>query len=211
MSRSPRSAGFTLIEILVVVTIIGALLALAVPIIQTGLDKAHVTACASNLSQIGKNMMLWVQRNRGERWPQESGIRFLLLLHRDGMITGKNSTVFLCPGQDDRNWTDEDPDEGSAYADWDDLDPVTISYAGRDAKNFPINKNKMDDEVIAADDNDGRGNHRFSTNYLYADGTVRTFDAKIEVRERDIDLGDLDYLVVGPDSPFEPLKKLLID
>lgn len=209
MTRS-RQAGFSLIEILVVVTIIAALVGLATPIIQNALDKSRSVTCAAHLKDMGQNLFLWKQRHK-DRWPRESGIRFLLVLHRDGQITGKDTAVFLCPGTEDINWTEENPDDGSAYEDWDDLDPMTVSYAGRDGKNFPINKNKENEEIVAADDNDGRGNHKFATNYLYADGTVATLDIVADVRDRGLDTGDLDYLEVGPDSPVEKLQKLQLD
>lgn len=210
--RNPRrNRGFSLVEILVVVAIIAALVGMAVPIIQNAQDKARSTTCKVNLSQMGKNFLLWKDRNKG-RWPsgsEQSGIRFLLLLHRDGMIDGKDSTVFLCPGTDDINWIpDVNEDPGSAYADWDDLDPSTISYAGRDVENYRINKNNEDEEVIAADDNETGPNHKFSTNYLYADGATREFDIK-DFKE-ELPEGQ-DWIPVGPDSPIEALTKLIND
>lgn len=212
VSHGPSGrAGFTLVEILVVITIIAALIGLAVPVYQNAQDKANATVCKTNLAQIAKTMQMYKDRNKG-RWPRESGIRFLLLLHRDGMIEGKDSKVFLCPGTDDINWTPDDPTPGSAYEDWDDLDPMTISYAGRDAANYPIDKNRENKEVIAADDNDGRSNHRYATNYVYADGSVQAFDIDVDVRERGIELPDgVEWIPVGPDSPFEELQKLLVD
>jgi len=206
----PRQTGFSLIEILVVVTIIAALVGLATPIIQNALDKGRVVTCSTHLSDMGKEFFLWKGRHK-DRWPKESGIRFLLVLHRDGMIEGKDCAVFLCPGTEDINWTPDNRDPGSTYDDWDDIDPMTISYAGRDAKNYPINKNKENEEVIAADDNDGRNNHRYSTNILYADGSVITLDIDDDVRDAGIDLEGLDYVPVGPDSPVERLQKLLVD
>jgi len=211
MKTSSRQSGFSLVEILVVVAIIAALVGMAVPIIQNAQDKANSTTCKVNLSQMGKNFMLWKERNKG-RWPsrpEQSGIRFLLLLHRDGLIDGKDSTVFLCPGTNDVNWVEgESNTPGTLYEDWDDLDESTISYAGRDVENYPINKNKEDEIVIAADDNDFRQNHKFSTNYLYADGATREFDIKDFAEE--LAEGE-DWIPVGPDSPVEELQKLRID
>ncbi len=207
--------GFSLIEILVVVTIIAAILALAVPTYINAQDKFHVTACASNLSQIQKNLFIYKDRNKG-RWPREPGIKFFLILHRDGMVEGKDTKIFICPGTDDINTTLDNPEPGAAYEDWDDLDPTTTSYAGRDAQNFSVNKNKENTEVIVADDNhDGvspRANHRYATNYVYADGSVQSFDIDIDVRDRGIELPEgVESIEVGPDSPFEALQKLLID
>ena len=59
-----RSSGFTLVELLVVVAIIGVLVALMLPAIQAARESARKTACANNLKQIGLGMHAYMLNHK---------------------------------------------------------------------------------------------------------------------------------------------------
>ena len=53
MRRQSRPAGFTAIEVLVVIAIIGVLVALLLPAVQAAREAARCAQCAGNLHQLG--------------------------------------------------------------------------------------------------------------------------------------------------------------
>ena len=67
----------------------------------------------------------------------------------------------------------------------------------------------MEKSRLMADDNDGGMNHATTTNVLYTDGSVRTFEL-FKLREEGL-IGDEEDLLVGPDSPIDDLRKLSLD
>src|SRR5262245_17653864 len=53
MKRSQKETGFTLVELLLVIAIIGTLVALVMPAIQSARESARRSSCVNNLKQIG--------------------------------------------------------------------------------------------------------------------------------------------------------------
>ena len=62
-ARLPRA--FTLIELLVVIGIIGALLAILLPMAERVRHRGYIDKCASNLRTIGQALAIYADENHG--------------------------------------------------------------------------------------------------------------------------------------------------
>lgn len=206
-------SGFSLVEILVVITLIGLLVTFGFQGLQLGRDTARVAKCQDNLRQIGQALLLYKDSANKGRWPSESGIRFLLTLYRHRDISGRGCEVFLCPGTQDRNDLGASAEPGSSYEDWDSLTSDSISYAGRDAVAHPVRGANDGEQVLAADDNEFAPNHRKVINVLYGDASVQPYDMfsdGIEILEASPEFEELG-IPVGPESPIEAFQVLRKD
>lgn len=69
MKDQPKNQGFSLVELLVGVAVIGLLTGIAFPAIQGGMGKAKLSQDLSNLRQIGQGILLYAGENQGNLPP----------------------------------------------------------------------------------------------------------------------------------------------
>src|SRR5712671_3091395 len=81
-----RRRGFTLIELLVVIAIIAILAAILFPVFAAARERARLTACLSNMRQLGSALTMYVQ-DYDETYPY---IRF----HGDTADKGRRTYVW---------------------------------------------------------------------------------------------------------------------
>ena len=97
MRPKPRTAGFTLIEVLVVVAIIALLIAILLPSLKRVRDQARASVCSSNIKQSLTGVVLDQadKQMRRERWGTNFGWATQSLRGNKGM-TG----IYTCPSDD---------------------------------------------------------------------------------------------------------------
>ena|SRR5687768_1953375 len=88
-NKNSRRSGFTLVEIMIVVAIIGLLAAIAIPNFVKARSKAQQNACIANLKQIDGAVQQWALENK-----KTSTDTYALASITDYL---KGSTIPTCP------------------------------------------------------------------------------------------------------------------
>ena len=106
-SRSVRRAarrGFTLLEIMVVVTIIALLAALVVPRLLGNVDKAKANTAKSELASLAQQIQLWVVDSGNARVPDDFELEMLAsgddrVINMDDLVDPwENPYILVIPG-----------------------------------------------------------------------------------------------------------------
>jgi prepilin-type N-terminal cleavage/methylation domain-containing protein/prepilin-type processing-associated H-X9-DG protein len=132
-NRCSRANGFTLVELLVVISIIAVLLGLLLPAVHAARAAARRTECISNLRQIGLAMeqYLDVQGPNG-KFPDAANFTKTIAVGRPNLIDAlggyceHNHELFRCPS--DVEYPNQD---GEGYPSYFDATGLSYEYATR--------------------------------------------------------------------------------
>lgn len=172
-ARCKSNIGFTLVELLVVITIIGLLASLLLPVLGRAKEAARATACLSNLHQIGLALQLYVSDNNNklpvmrDRPVEGNGVTNNLPAP-DTVLSNHLGTVRVLRCPSDRKQIFEQT--GSSYS-WNSLlngqnaDQLVVFGMNFNPHQIPVMFDKEPFHIA-------RGQSK-AVNYLYADGHIK--------------------------------------
>ena len=137
---------FTLVELLVVISIIALLISILLPTLQSARRQARILTCMSYLKQIGVGLAVYLVDNNNEYFPvwfhptifysAEGGGGMTPFDNRDNLIeiAGHQTQIYYCPLTPPRAWPENsavpvDPaDHWTKYADKFRVQPASLHY-----------------------------------------------------------------------------------
>ncbi len=200
-----REQGFTLIEILVVITIIASLAGAVLILVPRIQEKQRQTTCANHLRQLGGIYTSESMENPG--LPPHVGASLFLYYRQKHFIQKNREEVLICPGDNSVKM----PANAADSERYDEIDvdnpPLDVcSYMARDFISYPLSNEAPAAQIIASDRN-GTDNktphHRDGLNILYDDGAVQFKDREY------LGLEPEDPIVVGPEATNELLRQVV--
>ena len=157
-----RPSGFTLTELLVVLLIIAVLAAIAIPVTRSVLARSRMTACLSNLRQIGVGLEAYLQ-DHADNLPnvaagRKSKMEDVPVLETELAPYLPNSESFHCPADHEVF-----KDSGSSYI-W------NSTQSGRNRYRLEFfGKSGTDKRIPLVTDKEDWHPGETGTNFLYAD------------------------------------------
>ena len=207
-SMDRMQKGFTLIEILVVVTIIGVLAGLVVVLIPRGQEKANIAECTNNQRQLVQTLISL----DGTKFPKKyAGVNLLLYLYKARHIemAEDNLKMLFCPGDERDDYESAGKMQAYEEADTDKVGEYGLlsSYAGRDQsdRECAAIKSSTKPQAMIADDSDDHHNKKGFV-IAYSTGAVK-FRQKFEDWNIEVDT----EVKVGEGSQVEDLQCLKTD
>jgi len=166
--------GFTLLELLVVIAVIGVLASLLLPVLGRVKESGRSAACLSNLHQIGIALQLYVDANNNrlpvmrDRSPDTNSPATNTLPSVEVVLRTElgNTNVLRCPSDKDHVYEQT----GSSYS-WNSLlngqnaDSLKVLGMNFDPHAIPVFYDKQSFHAA-------RGPNK-AVNYLYADGHIK--------------------------------------
>lgn len=211
MKKNPLRAGFTLLEMMVVILIIGVLAAVLAPNVFEALGTAKTSACEMNMRRLYELLVQYKIKNN-DRFPQDEGQKFILKLWGDGVCehTEQNARRFFCPNEPiDAYVATESGESFDEYLnEWKDAGPDFISYAGftsgGDRKEARKLLRKGNTTIVAC----AHLTHRDSIVFMTANGDVHRLKVAELVDEGLLTEDDIEeqFIPLGPSSPIEALR-----
>ena len=137
----PRAAGFTLVELLVVIGIIALLISILMPALGKAREQANAVKCMSNERQMGQALVMFTNEHKGylpKAWFNDGviggrgdwqyrdpmyGWTYILSLYM-----GRNKEAFRCPSDETDHTYDTFNDGAANLPDTPDADNIPGSY-----------------------------------------------------------------------------------
>lgn len=209
---SPKQAGFTLVELLVVITIISLLAAMGISKIIGVRREADKTACKERLGTLYSELKLYeTKKVNNKRLPTVSGSYFVLAVWGEPFIDreAKNFDNFLCPSL---GMPILDEDAGD-YKDLDLLAENGTHFAGRNQgeKEYRVGRTTSkgaSKKIIICNKPLVEGEEPHAGEclcVLYLDGSTGVIERAAFGESFD----DVEEMTIGEDSPVEALRGLI--